>query len=154
MSSAMTSYEVRGVLLPLQSAQLLLPNASVSEVVGYMIPDPIDGEVPEWLLGRFSWRQQSVPLVSFEGLVGLPQQEIGHRARVAICNSLNGNAECPYIGIVLTSIPHLVRISADNISAQDESEDLGEMVAQQVILAGEKAWIPDLDALERAMPAF
>ncbi|MCG8425821.1 MAG: chemotaxis protein CheW [Chromatiales bacterium] len=143
------SAEIRGVLLPVQDAQLLLPNATVNEVVGFQQPTSIENSSADWLLGTVEWRQQTVPVVAYELLLGLPVAESNHRARIAICNTLNGNADCPYIGIRLSSIPHLARIDQHTISPVD-GED-ADMVLRQVDVSGQVAWIPDLDALEQAV---
>ena len=151
MSKARGHLEVRGVLLPLRSGQLLLPNVSVSEVIGFRQPDSPPDDAPDWLLGVMSWHQRLVPLVSFDVLVGSPSEEIGNRARIAICNTLNGNPQRPYIGILLRSIPHLVRVTEEFIAPLGEPGDGGDMVKQQVRISGQEAWIPDLDALEQAL---
>lgn len=143
--------ELRGVLLPLRIGQLLLPNASVSEVIGYRDPEQPPDQAPDWLLGIFSWRQYPIPLVSFESLLGAEEISVGARARIAICNTLNGNTDRPYVGILLRSIPHLVRVIEPLITPADDDEEVGEMVARKVRISGQEAWIPDLDELEKAL---
>lgn len=150
MSEAQSGGEVRGVLLPLRQGQLLLPNAAVCEVVSYRQPDPVEGAAPDWVLGRFSWRNHAMPLVSYETLLEQEPGEIGHRARVAICNTLNGDPLMPYIGILLNSAPHLVRITGEMIEAQAETPE-PRMVKAAVSVSGVAALIPDLDALETAL---
>ncbi|MEJ1296123.1 MAG: chemotaxis protein CheW [Candidatus Sedimenticola sp. (ex Thyasira tokunagai)] len=148
MAETNSSNEVRGVLLPLNSGKLLLPNAAISEVVSYRQPEQLDGDKPGWLLGHFSWRQQQIPLVCFDSLVGRQAVDVGTRARIAISNTLNGNPDYPFIGILLRSVPHLVRVSKSTFTPVDVPRDLGEVVQQQVIIEGEEAWIPNLDILE------
>ena len=151
MSQAAEKLEVRGVLLATQSGQLLLPNASVSEVVGYRDPGGAPEGAPAWLLGVMQWHQATVPLVSFDTLLGLPGGDVSHRARIAICNTLGGNPERPYIGILLRTIPHLIRVIEELIAPLGEPGDMGPMVLRQVRISGQEAWIPDLDALEQAV---
>jgi len=43
--------DIRGVLITVTQGRLLLPNASVAEVITYSEPEPV-GDAPEWLLGR------------------------------------------------------------------------------------------------------
>ncbi|MCW8891251.1 MAG: chemotaxis protein CheW [Sedimenticola sp.] len=148
MSIKQTSGEVRGVLLPLQEGQLLLPNAAVCEVVSYRPPEAVASEGADWLLGTFSWRNNAIPLVSFETLLGREAGEVGHRARVAICNTLNGDESLPYIGILLHSAPHLIRVTEEVIAPVNGNDSLNEVVASQVVVNGVDALIPDLDALE------
>ena len=151
MSMASAKMEVRGVLLPLRAGQLLLPNVSVSEVIGFRQPASPPDDAPNWLLGVMSWYQRSVPLISFDVLVGSASEEIGHRARIAICNTLNANPQLPYIGILLRSIPHLVRVTEEFIAPLGEPGDGGDMIKAQVRISGQEAWIPDFDALEQAV---
>jgi chemosensory pili system protein ChpC len=148
MSEGTATYtELRGVLLPLKGAQLLLPSASISEIVGYHEPDAVAG-APQWLLGLLPWHQQKVPLISFETLVEKGAAEIGHGARVAICKTLGGNPERPFLGIVLSSMPQLVRVTEEVIAPLSEEEELGSVVLRQVVVNNRAAWIPDLNALE------
>ena len=148
MSDRETPSEIRGVLLPLQQGQLLLPNAAVCEVVGYRDPESQIEGAPSWLLGQFIWRDHSVPMVSFEQLLGQEATASGHRGRVAICNTLNGNDQIPYIGVVLKSAPRLVRVVEDMVRQIEVPEDLGECVLNQVMVNDQIALIPNLDAIE------
>jgi chemosensory pili system protein ChpC len=147
MSEADAFTELRGVLLPLKEAQLLLPSASISEIVGYHQPTPV-ADAPPWLLGLFPWHQQKVPLISFETLVGKGSEDIGHGARVAICKTLGGNPERPFLGVVLSSMPQLVRVTEEVIAPLSQEEELGSAVLRQVVVNNRAAWIPDLNALE------
>jgi len=134
MNQATEQLEVRGVLLPLHSGQLLLPNVSISEV--------------DWLLGILTWRQFTVPLISFDNRLGYRQWELGHRARIAICNTITGRAGRHYIGILLRSIPHLVRVTEEAIEPLGEVLNGNVTLARQVKIGDQEAWIPDLDNLE------
>ncbi len=146
-AEAEVDLEIRGVLLPLNDAQLLLPNASVSEVVALQelasVPD-----MPEWFLGFQTWRFQEVPVVSFEKLVEAPSATPGLRSRVAICNTLGGNPKRPFIGVLLATMPRLVRVTQDVIAPQSNLHDFGSAVQREVIINGEDAWIPDMNAVE------
>lgn len=139
--------EIRGVLLPLNEAQLLLPNASVSEVVGLEelkdIPD-----MPDWFLGIQLWRGQEIPIISFEELVEVPAIESSVRSRVAVCNTLGGNPKRPFIGLLLTSTPRLVRVTEDVVAPQSNEQELGDAVKRQITINGENAWIPDMNSVE------
>ncbi|WP_260294296.1 chemotaxis protein CheW [Sedimenticola hydrogenitrophicus] len=154
MSLSQDSTEIRGVLLPLQEGELLLPNAAVCEVVSYQAPDAVSARAPAWLLGAFAWRNHALPLIAFERLLGQESGEIGHRARVAIVNTLNGNDRLPYIGILLRAAPHLVRVTESSIVPFAGDEPPPGMVADRVIINGVDALIPDLDALESALSEF
>ncbi len=145
--------EVRSVLLPLLGdSRLLLPHASLSEVVGYRPPEQVPEGSPEWLLGMMTWRQYKVPVILFDALLQDAGQKIGHRARLAICNTLNGDPARPYMAIVLRTVPQLVRVTESLIEPlDDEDADTDMMVLERVRLNDKVAWIPDLDALEKAV---
>ena len=60
--------DIRGVLIQVAGARLLLPNATIAEVLSFADPDAIDN-APDWLLGRIRWRGWQLPLVAFSRLV-------------------------------------------------------------------------------------
>ncbi len=153
MSESSTTGDVRSVLLPLDEGVLLLPNAAVSEVIGYQNPEPLKDKpgVPEWLQGMLSWRERNVPLISFESAIGQPKGEVGHRARIAICNTLNGNSEVPFVAIQLKSAPHLVRATEESVGPVESPSKTSDMILTSVSVNGEEAWVPDLDHLERVV---
>ncbi|MFC1602790.1 chemotaxis protein CheW [Pseudomonadota bacterium] len=139
--------EVRSVLMPVKSGQLMLPNASVAEIAAFREADQLSN-CPDWLLGMISWRWKEIPLVCFDTLIGRPPKKMGVRARIAICYALGGNAKLPFIGILTQSVPHLTRATEELMEVDPEPEELGDSIIQQVLVHGEKAWIPDLDAIE------
>ncbi len=139
--------EVRAVLLPLQHGQLLLPNASVAEIAAFREPSELPGS-PEWLLGMVSWRWKEVPLVCFDTLTGVRPGKRGIRARIAICYTLSEAARYPFLGILTQSVPHLTRATEDTLASDPTAPPAGEGVIESVRVNGERAWIPDLDAIE------
>ena len=146
--------EVRGVLLPMHSGQLLLPNASLAEVAGYRKPDERPDNAPDWLLGVLTWRQFRVPLVSFDNRLGLREWELGHRARIAICTTISGNSQRPYTGILLRSIPRLIRVTESALESLGKVQTETTLIARQVKIREQEAWIPDLDSLEAELAAI
>ena len=65
--------DIRGVLIQVAGARLLLPNATIAEVLSYAEPDPVE-DAPDWLLGRIRWRGWQLPLVAFARLAGLADE--------------------------------------------------------------------------------
>ncbi|TWG92955.1 chemosensory pili system protein ChpC [Luteimonas sp. J16] len=47
--------DIRAVLIQTEAARLLLPNATISEVLSYADPEPVDA-APPWLLGTIGCR--------------------------------------------------------------------------------------------------
>ena len=150
MSGARVRGEVRGVVIPTGAADLLLPNAAVAEVMGYQDPMVLPS-APDWLLGMVTWRGCSVPLVS------LPQADVasekgahGQRTRLVICYTPSGNAALPYVGIRADGPPRLARLSAQTLMPA-QIEIGNPFVLHGLIHAERPAFIPDMDAIERAV---
>src|SRR3546814_12966203 len=75
--------DIRGVLIQVGGARLLLPNATISEVLSYADPEPVEN-APEWLMGRIRWRGWQLPLVSFSRIAGLAEEQGGLGSKVAV----------------------------------------------------------------------
>ena len=142
---------IHSLLLPLQDHLLLLPNAAVAEIIEYRAPESLN-DMPNWCLGKVTWRGLDIPLVSYEAFVGGEISGESSRLRIAVLNTLNGNQEVPFVGVVLKGIPRLFTAGSDSISAEAGTVTAG-MLAQ--VQAGEEAAvIPDIDALERSVAAL
>lgn len=137
------------LMIPLSEETVLLPNTAVAEVIGYMKPEPLEG-APGWFLGRISWRERLVPLISFE-LATVSNDSRGTNlegARIAILNTLNGNPAIPYIAIVCQGIPSLNIIHNDDISSIETLPGKRHSVAEIASVNGQEVIIPDIDDLE------
>ncbi|MBW9257773.1 MAG: chemotaxis protein CheW [Candidatus Thiodiazotropha sp. (ex. Lucinisca nassula)] len=149
MSQAVVK-EVRSVLIPLHERQILLPNATVAEVMGYQQPEYAGDELPEWFLGHLAWRGVMIPVVSYEGLLGEPVVEPGYRGRILILNALGEHDRISHIGMAVHAIPSLVRVSADNVvPVNPELDEPQPLIRQHVELDMSPAVIPDMDEIER-----
>ncbi len=152
-SRVLGSGEKRGVLLPVGSRFLLLPTSSVAEVIGYREPKA-DADAPDWWLGWIEWRGLRAPVVSFEQAIGLQESVWGsQRARIAILNTLNGNAALPYIGVYTLGISRLTRITADNLAEDASEAPESPLVLEAIRIDEQPAWIPDMDELEQMVLA-
>lgn len=140
--------DIRGVLIGVTGARLLLPNASVAEVITYSLPEPVPG-APEWLYGRIRWRGWRLPLISFARLIGIAQAESELGAKVVVLKALGGNPRQPYFAMLTQGFPRLVTVPADElISAAGEGNDPPPGVLTPVLLRDDEALIPDLAAIE------
>jgi len=144
---------IRGVLIPVGGQQLLLPNATVAEIIAYRDPAAPGSDAPGWLLGSIDWRQRQVPVVALENLLGGEYRGYT-RGRIAVCYSLLEGEEFPYLGVVSDGIPHLVRVRGEDIEplpAQDGDADLPLLA--RLTIKGEDALIPDLARLSEMVAA-
>jgi len=145
--------DLRGVLLPMQNSQLLLPNVTVSEVISYRETDEI-ANAPDWLVGSITWRQRKVPVVAFEyfleNKIGTP----GYRARIALCHNITEKPKMPFVGIICNSIPKLARVSEETIEENHLNELLPEMTLKHFSYNDEETWIPDLELLSELASSY
>ena len=140
------SISVYSLLIPFSDDAMLLPNASVAELIGFEQPAPLQNG-PDWCLGILTWRGVKVPLLSFEAVRGNPVVDIDKNSRIAILNALGGNPKLPFFAMVTQGIPHLVQANQSIVTAVAEDTG-GEGVSRKILVEGEPALIPDLDALE------
>jgi chemosensory pili system protein ChpC len=141
----MAETEIRSVMVPLTGIQILVPNATVAEVVGFIDPEPVPG-APDWLLGTFLWRGWQVPLVSFANLTEHAEKESTNGARLCITKTLIKSERMPYIAILAQGFPRLTTVTEDNlVEVPAESKPIA--VAGRVIIDSTEVIIPDLDRL-------
>ncbi|HET8554315.1 MAG TPA: chemotaxis protein CheW [Rhodanobacteraceae bacterium] len=139
--------DIRGVLIPISGGRLLLPNATVSEVITLSSPDRVEG-TPNWLLGRIGWRGWRLPLVAFSTLAGLPEPQGVLNSRVTVLKVFGGNPRMPFLALVTQGFPRLTTISDDILVPAGDGGDLPPGVQMQVLVRDEEAIIPDLAFIE------
>lgn len=140
---------VHCLFIPLQDEMLLLPNANVAEVVNYEEPTPF-ADAPPWLLGRVSWRERLIPLLSFDVISGKnTSSSLSKKSRIVVLNTLNGNSDLPYIAIISQGIPHLETLNEKNITdLGDQEDDDRHSILRHVTVDKQQAVIPDIDDIE------
>lgn len=144
-----TARDVRGVVIQTEAAQLLLPNATISEVLSYADPEPVDN-APDWLLGRIRWRGWRLPLVAFAPLAGLGDEQGGLGSKVVVLKTFGGSQDLPYLALLTKGFPRLVTVSPDRLS-RDEAGKPPRGVSVRVLFNGEATFIPDIDQIEGAL---
>jgi chemosensory pili system protein ChpC len=146
--SDQSSPEIRGVLIQVEGARLLLPNATISEVLSFSNPEAVEN-APDWLLGRIRWRGWQLPLVSFARLAGTADEGGGLGSKVIVLKALGGNPRAPYFALLTQGFPRLVTVSRARLLIDaDEQSGLPEVVRANVALNEDSAWIPDLARIE------
>lgn len=140
--------DIRGVVIQLAGARLLLPNATIAEVLSFAPPEPVAG-APEWLLGRMRWRGWQLPLISFSRLAALADEQGGLGSKVIVFKALGGDAKAPYFAILTQGFPRLVTVSRAGLSVGADGGDLPLAVLARVMLNQDDALVPDLVAIEK-----
>ena len=134
-------------MIPITGGRLLLPNATIAEVVSYTTPEKVDN-APEWLLGRLPWRGWRLPLFSFAMLSGSAPKENYTSARVAVLKALGGNAKLPFIALLTQGFPRLTTVTQDSLISAGGEEGQALGVRSHVLVRADHAIIPDLGGIE------
>lgn len=138
---------IRGVLIQVAEARLLLPNATIAEVLSYAAPEPVEN-APDWLLGRMRWRGWQLPLVSFSRFTGIAEEEGGLGSKVIVLKALGGDQKRPYFALLTHGFPRLVTVTEAALGSEADNAQVPEGVLARVRLNEDDALLPDLAVLE------
>lgn len=138
--------DITSLLIPMHGRPWLVPNIAVAEIIPLRQPDR-PGHGPEWLLGWMNWRDEAIPILSFEKLNDSGQVVIGADARIAVINTVSGDTR--FYALVIQGIPRQARIGQGDLV--EEPVETGPAESMYVQFGGDLAVIPDLDAIERAI---
>lgn len=150
INTAQGSGAIHCLTIPLHDEIALLPNSAIAEVIAFKEPTPID-DAPDWFLGYIEWREKKVPLISFEAVSGKDVVAAAKNSRIAVLNTLNGNEQLPYVGMLSQGIPSLAIVQEQGL------EDKGGLSAERttvgaiVEVGGIEALIPNIDEIEQRL---
>ena len=142
--------ELKCLLLPMQGAGMLVPNALVAEIVTQQSVTAVP-ETADWLLGRGSWRGTDVPLISFDRLCRLVDKPPEPGGRYVILYSLEPDHQPAYYGVRINSLPRSETVDAERLVSRPRAEDDSDVIALRGDLGDRACLIPDLDALVAAV---
>jgi chemosensory pili system protein ChpC len=150
MSDAKT--EIRTLLAPIPGGLMILPGSVVAEVVNFE-PPTVQKDAPAWLLGGMNWNDWNIPVVSFALLAGLSQkEEPGTTTRILIVKSLSQSTTAPYIGLLISGVPRLAKVSEGTLSGPRKLAEF-PCVFREATINEELVLVPDLDELTRTVEA-
>lgn len=142
---------IRGVLIQVAQARLLLPNATIAEVLSFSAPEPV-ADAPDWLLGRIRWRGWQLPLISFSRFAGIAEEQGGLGSKVIVLKALGGDTRRPYFAMLTQGFPRLVTVTEAALATLDDDvAGLPEGVLARVRMNENEAVVPDLEGLEASL---
>ena len=136
---------VRCMLLPLSTINLLIPNSTVAEIVGYSSPRPLAGS-SEWFPGIVLWRGVYVPVVKVEEMCAIDTAPVSTRSRFAILYNPNKDDDLPYLGIHIQDIPRAYLAEVENMESGSD-DGLSQYLLSRVDEDHHSRFIPDLVAI-------
>ena len=141
---------VQCLALPIVGGQILVPSAVVAEVYAVDAVFPATGG-PDWLLGDVTWRGNRVPLVCMEAALGGPRLEAGARSKVVVIKTLSASEALRNFAVLVQGIPHQILAADHSVAVRAPINGARPFVALDLQIEDEQAFIPDMDAIERAL---
>lgn len=145
-----TLQSVRSLLIPLSSGWLLLPGAVVAEVIPFRAPDQPHHEQP-WFQGWFQWRDQTVPLISFEKIANLEESTYFDNPHIVVCYGIKNIKKLPFYGIKTPSIPLSINVNENTLKSPLPISEQHHGLLASVIVVNKTAWLPDIDYIEKLL---
>ncbi|MEE4243868.1 MAG: chemotaxis protein CheW [Kangiellaceae bacterium] len=139
--------EVYSLMIPIIEQSILLPNATVEEIVPFRDVTLTDTG-PNWYVGDLHWQGSLVPLVSLDVMNGGEDPQANKQARVAVVTTLNNSEQVPYVAFIVQGIPRLTHVTEPSISLDDDGEEMGLADKAKVKIGSIRAMIPDIDKIE------
>jgi len=140
--------ELPTFVVPLQKSNILIPNATVAEIIPY---EPLQRvqDTADWFLGFLAWRGVQVPVVSFEMLT-IERASFSlvsvSSASLVVIRAPRMTGDVQYIALVSQALPRLVRIKPEELTESGEKVELTELM--KVRYGDEVLAIPNLDYIE------
>ncbi len=143
-------------LIRQRDLSLLLPSAAIAEVF-YSEPATRE-DTPPWLMGYSRWRSQAVRVLDFAAM----GQDVPHRLQgrwlVAAIKTQAFIEDIPTIAFYCSEPPELCLANERNLQVDHKPKRLHPLAAAYVVVDGQHALIPDLDAmaslLQKEIPAL
>ena len=148
MSEADVILELPTFLVRLQKSKILIPNATVAEIIPY---EPLQRvqDTPDWFLGFLDWRGVQVPIASFEMLT-IEKASFSlvsvSSASLVVLRAIGGSGDFDYIAIVAQSLPTLMPLSEDQLFETGEPPERTELLRARYL--DEVISVPDFDYIE------
>jgi chemosensory pili system protein ChpC len=136
---------VRCMLLPLSSINLLVPNSTVAEIVGYSSPKSLAGS-SAWFPGVVLWRGVCVPVVKVEEMCAIDTAPASTKSRFAILYNPNKDDDLPYLGIQIQDIPRAYLAEVEKMESGSD-DGLSQYLLSRVDEDHHSRFIPNLDTI-------
>lgn len=137
---------IQCVILPQFQGSLLLPRASVVEVVDGRDLD-IVVDLQGGVIGKMQWRGWTVPLVSFEAASSGSIPKFNSETKSVILHSLADDSTRPYIALTVQGNPKTIEVQDSHLKVIPGAESNDFVQSKVWVNAEFEALIPDLSML-------
>lgn len=145
---------VRSLLIPVKGGQFLLPSAVVAEVTPHQNTLEKLENQPSWLAGIFVWRNQRVPLLALDDILGLPTSDLKtHEYYTVVLYGLDANQILPFYAFLATDVPRALAVKEHAVNLLGDAVPMG--IAHKIQVhhedVQESAWLPDVVYFENLL---
>jgi len=142
------SQPVRCLIVPSDPGFLVIPSASVAEIVSLSVNDDTAAGS---LLGHMTWRSVDVPVYSMEGLAGLDVPSFGKRSKAFVFFPWKGAEKNAFFAIAIKHDPRPRLLKSEDIKESDDDQSENDFILASFRYDGEAALIPDLKAISQQL---
>jgi chemosensory pili system protein ChpC len=135
------------LIVPLAEQHMLLPQHVVAEVLTQQFSRQVPG-APPWLTGVVEWRNEQVPVVSMETLMGTPVEQGNRLLRVLVMHGLEQFPGLAYYAVQVRGIPHPLKVFEHDVEPLDAGAEAGVEFGYRVRASGVTCIIPRLERIE------
>lgn len=140
---------LRCLLMYIQEQMLIVPYASVAEVIPFTQTQPYIN-APPWVLGGLNWRGIEIPLITLEMIdETFSEYAPKTKAHIAIMNRVFDSKRYDFFAIILQKIPRMSRFRKEEFELV--STCLEPHLTMEILVRGEQAFIPDLLWIEETV---
>lgn len=137
---------VNTLLFQMQKGLLALPDIAVAEIVEFSTATREDDNQAAWYIGKMSWRNTLVPLISFDQISG-DDVDLSDYNKVVVVNSVYQRDKHYYWAFLINKAPKMQHINAETLTTIEDDE-LNDVIQLQAELMGENIVFPNLEKLE------
>jgi chemosensory pili system protein ChpC len=135
------------VLIPLNQQYLLLPNASIAEVIPKPRFQHIENEV-EYKIGQYVWQDTPIQVIDLDSLIEQKPSDTAEANKLCILRSINNTSSIHHYAVACYGAPQLIHLTEAALNVVDQP-DQSNLVHCHIKIGTKIAYIPNLDAIEQ-----
>ena len=146
--------QVNSLLLPVVDNVLLAPQVAVAEVLNWgeqgaddLLPDKAD--TSPHCYGWINWRDQTIPLLSFDSIYSGQRPLLDKELKIVICNAVFKASATGFYALLVSNFPRALRLSMEGEMVLESTPSDKPGAQMQVSVDGEEVLIPDFEYLEQ-----
>lgn len=140
--------QIHALALPTRTGVLLVPSATIAEVVNIPTLSPLPLS-PPWVIGTVGWRSLAVPVVSFEAIMGGTPALPVATSKAVVFYPLSGRSQWEFFALLSSTEPRPQSVDGSAIALTPSELPDSPYIAAGLKFNDQPMWIPSLDELKR-----